>query len=95
MPTESERLRLLTHFISFAVQHIYENTKELADVRFSHQSCSVYFNMCDFKQQTRNFMFCDRASLCDPVNRASLVHNFLSRFISFFYMFRATMLQSS
>jgi len=84
VPTASEGLRLLTSFISFEVQYIYENTEELADVRFLRQSCSVYFNLCDFKQQTRNFMFCDRASLCHLVNKANLVHNFLSIFISFF-----------
>jgi hypothetical protein len=37
----------------------------------------------------------DRASLYDLVNRTNVVHNFSNMFISFLYMFRATMCPSS
>ena len=37
----------------------------------------------------------DRASLYNLVNKANLVHNFLSTFISLLHMFRATMCPSS
>ena len=39
--------------------------------------------------------FVDRASLYNLVNKAKMVHNFLSMFICFLYMFRVTMCPSS
>jgi hypothetical protein len=43
----------------------------------------------------RILCFVDCASLYNLVNKANLVHKFLSMFISFIYMFRATMCPSS
>jgi len=39
--------------------------------------------------------FVDRASLYNLINKANMVHNFRNMFISFLYLFRATLCPSS
>jgi hypothetical protein len=47
------------------------------------------------EERYRILCFVDRASLYNLVNKAKLMHNFLSMFISFLYRFRATVCPSS
>jgi hypothetical protein len=59
-------------------------------IKFSVLSKVWFYKICRLL-----LCFVDRASLYNFANKANLVHNILSTFISFLYMFRATMCPSS
>jgi len=55
----------------------------------------LVFMLYNLIKQKEILCFVDRAFWFDLVNRNNLVHNFLKFFITFLYMFRATMCPSS